>query len=155
MAKAKAKRKPGRPAFKPTAEQRRHVKATSGFGVPQDQICQHVLWPNGKPINHETLALHFREELDSGVAQANSQVCESTFLQAVGKAKVVEITVNAAGQETDRRTVQERVLPVPTMGIWWEKTRMGKKESVAVQHTGKDGEPLSPLQIILNAPGTQ
>ena len=44
--------------FEPTEEQRRTVKALSGYGVPQEGIAVHI------GIDAKTLRKHFRDELD-------------------------------------------------------------------------------------------
>ena len=52
--------------FKPTDEQRRTVKALSGFGVPQPDIAVHL------GIDPKTLRKYFREELDRGSIEATA-----------------------------------------------------------------------------------
>lgn len=47
---------------KPTAESRKNIKLLSGFGVLQKQIAAHF------DISVDTLARHYRRELDSGIA---------------------------------------------------------------------------------------
>src|SRR5450631_3991072 len=62
--------------FEPTEEQRRTVKAMSGFGVPQPDIATHV------GIDPKTLRKHFREELDRGAIEATAKVAQSLFNMA-------------------------------------------------------------------------
>lgn len=81
-----AKRKPGikrgRPTFKPTAEQRKHVKAMVGFGIPLTDISNVVgIAPN-------TLTKHFAHEIATGAADANAEVAGALFKNAVKKGNV-------------------------------------------------------------------
>ena len=82
-----------------------------------------------------TSAIHVAqiEELDNGHTKANSRVAESLFLQAVGApAKVVDGVV-----------VQSEQARVPSAAIWWSKARMGWKETITNENTGKDGAPIA------------
>ena len=63
-------------SFEPTDEQRRTVKAMSGFGVPQPDIAVHL------GIDPKTLRKHFREELDRGSIEATTKVAQSLFQMA-------------------------------------------------------------------------
>jgi hypothetical protein len=62
--------------IEPTDEQRRTVKAMSGFGVPQPDIAVHL------GIDPKTLRKHFREELDRGSIEATTKVAQSLFNMA-------------------------------------------------------------------------
>ena len=62
--------------FEPTGDQRRTVKALSGFGVPQDGIATHI------GIDAKTLRKHFRDELDRGSVEATATVAQSLFRMA-------------------------------------------------------------------------
>jgi hypothetical protein len=62
--------------FEPSDEQRRTVRALSGFGVPQPDIAVHV------GIDPKTLREHFREELDRGSIEATAKVAQSLFNMA-------------------------------------------------------------------------
>jgi hypothetical protein len=62
--------------FEPTDEQRRTVKAMSGFGVPQPDIATHI------GIDPKTLRKWFREELDRGSIEATTKVAQSLFNMA-------------------------------------------------------------------------
>jgi hypothetical protein len=59
--------------FIPTDEQRRTVRALSGYGVPQDGIAIHI------GIDAKTLRKHFREDLDRGSVEATAKVAQSLF----------------------------------------------------------------------------
>jgi hypothetical protein len=61
------KRGVGRPAFRPTEEQRKNVELMAGLGLPHEQICALVRDRDGKQISHNTLEKYFSDELHSGV----------------------------------------------------------------------------------------
>ena len=84
----------GRPAFVPTAQERKSVEAMAGYGLPQDHIS--VLIREG--IHLDTLREHFKRELVSGKAKANSKIAQTLFQKAAG------------GDVTSM--------------IWWSKTQM-------------------------------
>ena len=62
--------------FQPTEEQRRMVKAMSGFGVPHDDIATLV------EVDPKTLRKYFRVELDRGSIEATAKVGQSLFRMA-------------------------------------------------------------------------
>lgn len=62
--------------FKPTDEQRRTVRALSGFGIPQPDIATHL------GIDPKTIRKHFRVELDRGSIEATAKVAQSLFNMA-------------------------------------------------------------------------
>ncbi len=62
--------------FEPTEDQRRTVRAMSGFGIPQPDIATHL------EIDPKTLSKHFRRELDRGVTEANTKIAQSLFNMA-------------------------------------------------------------------------
>lgn len=61
---------------KPTPEQREMVRAMSGYGVPQEDIC-HII-----DVSMPTLHKHYRRDLDVGMAKANAKIGESLYKQA-------------------------------------------------------------------------
>jgi predicted transcriptional regulator len=63
-----------------------------------------------------TLRKHYSEELARGVPKANSQIAQAMFKKAIN------------GDST--------------LLIWWSKTRMGWKETSALEVTGANGGPL-------------
>jgi hypothetical protein len=65
-----------RPSFQPSEEQRRQVKLLVAFGNKQQQIAT-VL-----KISDRTLRKHFREELNRGATEANSQIANALFKKA-------------------------------------------------------------------------
>jgi len=66
----------GRKPFTPTDEQRRMVRALSGYGVPHDDIALIV------KCSPPTLRKCFRQELDVGSAEATAKVAQTLFQQA-------------------------------------------------------------------------
>jgi hypothetical protein len=107
----------GRPAFEPTAAERKQVEALSGYGLPIEQIA--VLVRDG--IHIDTLRAHFATELVSGKAKANGQVGQTLFQKVM------------AGDTT--------------AAIWWSKTQMRWAETQKHELTGADGVPLEFTKI--------
>jgi hypothetical protein len=109
----------GRPAFEPTAEDRKQVEAMSGYGLPHSYIAALI----GDGICLDTLRKHFPDELQKGKAKANLKVGQTLFQKAIGG------DVGAA--------------------IWWSKTQMGWRESVQLDNVSSDGtmSPKSELTV--------
>jgi hypothetical protein len=59
--------------IEPTEEQRRTVRAMSGFGIPHDDIATLL------EIDPKTLRKHSRRELDRGSIEATAKVAQSLF----------------------------------------------------------------------------
>ena len=112
-----ARENAGRPAFEPTAAERKQVEALSGYGLPIEQIA--VLVRDG--IHVDTLRSHFATELVSGKAKANGQVGKTLFQKVM------------AGDTT--------------AAIWWSKTQMRWAETQKHEVTGADGAPLEFREI--------
>ncbi len=66
-----------RPRFKVTEEKRKTARALAGYGLTHEQIAQMIGTRSPK-----TLRKHFRNELDSGQAEANAQVAQTLFKMA-------------------------------------------------------------------------
>ena len=66
-------------AFCPGDEQRRTVEAMISYGIPQVDIARVI------GIDPDTLRKHFREEIDTGAARANTRVAAFLFEQATGQ----------------------------------------------------------------------
>ncbi len=62
--------------LEPTDEQRRMVRAMSGFGVPHNDIATLL------DVDPKTLRKHFRIELDRGMIEATAKVGQSLFRMA-------------------------------------------------------------------------
>lgn len=96
----------GRPEFKPTADHRALVKALTGYGIPQEEICKLIINPDcGEPIGQTTLRAKFRQELDQGLVTANSRVMTGLFKNA---------TTEVPGKYPGG---------IPVAQIFWLKTR--------------------------------
>ena len=70
---------------RPTDDQRRTMRALSGYGVPHVQIATFI------GIDAKSLRKHYRDELDRGMVEANIKVAQSLFALAT-----VEKSVPAA-----------------------------------------------------------
>ena len=102
------KRGPGNPPHESTEETLRLARTLSGYGFPQDEIARQI------GICEKTLRLHYRSELDAGVAQANAKVAEGLYKKALGDGP----------QST-------------SAAMFWLKTRAGWKETTNLNHTGE------------------
>ena len=112
---ASERRGPGRPAHHPTDYWRGQVDAYASCGTPHADIAAVI------GIDAKTLRKHYARELDFAGIKANVAVGRTAFLMATGG---------------PRRLWREAV---PSMTIFWLKTRMGWKETAQVQHTGAVG----------------
>jgi hypothetical protein len=108
-----AKKKMGRPPFKPTDEQRKYVSQMIAVGIPQEQVARAIV-PGGIAV--ETLQKHFDEEIATASIKANATIGGAAFQRA------------KAGD--------------PQMIKWWTATRMGWKETTRNEVTGADGGPV-------------
>ena len=99
-----------RPQHQPTETTRAKVRELSGRGLAQADIGRLV------GLSVPTLHRHYRDELDSGMAEANSTVAGHLYRMA----------------ET-----------VPAAAIFWLKCRAGWKEKAAIELTGEDGAPVA------------
>jgi hypothetical protein len=129
MPKGRKRNRAGRPAFRPTDEQRRQVEAMVGFGIPEDQLCLLIINPQtNKPIDEKTLRRHFRDEIDRGQVKANAAVAQSLYRAAT------------SGNVTAQ--------------IFWMKTRVGWKETTVLEHdvTGRLAENLDAARKRIHGP---
>ena len=97
----------GRPSFQPTEEQRRMVEVMASGGIQQDAIAS-VL-----KIDRNTLAKHFKDELDNAATKANAKIVANLFKQAT---------------KDDFRA--------GPAAMFWAKTKMGWREKVDVSVSG-------------------
>ena len=95
----------------PTTETRELARTLSGYGIPQQQIALLI------GIALPTLHAHYRDDLDIGMAQANSKIAETLFAQA--------------------RNGNTAAL------IFWSKARMGWSEKQDITISGGD----KPLEV--------
>jgi hypothetical protein len=126
-AKPAKKRGPGKPAFEPTAQQRKTVKTMSSHGVPQDDIAYAL------EIDPKTLRKHFPRELRMGMIDAKLKVGQSLFTMA-----------------TTGKNVAAAIFYAKARMGWSEKVKIehtgpggGPMQSVTKTVTAKDMEDLS------------
>ena len=115
MADDQVERGPGKPPFKPSDEQRAMVSAMVSYGIPHLEIASVI------GISPNTLAKHFRNEIDTASARATTEVANALFDQAVNKG-------NTSAQ------------------IFWLKTRGRWRETNHHDLTSSDGS-MSPAAI--------
>ncbi len=96
----------GRPAFKPTDDDRKTVELMCAVGIPHEGIALCI--QDG--IDDKTLRKHFRVELTTSKIRADAKVAGSLFQQAI------------AGNVNAQK--------------WWTASRMGWKETQVSEHTG-------------------
>jgi hypothetical protein len=109
----------GRPAFAPTEDQRRQVKAMAAFGVPQGDIATVLA------IDAKTLRKHFWTDLQTGAIEANAKVAQSLFQRAT--------------TGTDSASV--------TAAIFWLKVRAGWREPTTPTELGKKADQVRASEI--------
>jgi hypothetical protein len=113
----------GRKPFVPSDDHRRVVRAVSGYGMTEEQICKIIINPQtDKPIDLKTLRKHFRSELDTGSIIANSKVAETLYKMATQGNNV-------------------------TAAIFWLKTRARWKETDRLEVTGQNGGPIQQHKV--------
>jgi hypothetical protein len=105
----------GRPPHEPTRETRRVVEHHAAIGTLHQQIAKLL------QISLNTLKKHYREELDLGLARANTVVGGTLFTEA------------------KRGNI--------TAAIFWMKTRGGWRETAKIEHGGVDGKPIEVRQL--------
>jgi hypothetical protein len=124
--RAQAPKSTGRLPHQPDDQSRRFVNAMAQVGIKQEDIGKVV------GISHATLEKHYRQELDTALTKALSLVGQSVLMQALGGPPSADGKINWKQA-------------VPSMAIWFEKTRGGLKEIIGHEHTGKDGAPVAQI----------
>lgn len=76
------RRKPGRPRFEPTDEQRKTVRAMVAYGVPLDDVASVI------GIDRKTLSKHFDREIKTAATEANAKVAQALYRQAVDQGNI-------------------------------------------------------------------
>jgi hypothetical protein len=87
--------------FEPTDEERRTVRALSGYGVPQEGIAIHI------GIDAKTLRKHFRDELDRGSVEATAKVAQTLFHLATVEKNVACVIFWMKARAGWRETVRQ------------------------------------------------
>jgi hypothetical protein len=121
----------GRKPFSPTPEQRNAVKIMAAIGMPHDQIRMAILNPTTmNPVDADTLAKHFKRELEAGMAEIHA---------LLGSFMVATILGQAPPEDTKAITNEKART---SLLMFFAKTRMGWKETRAPEHADKDGGPI-------------
>ena len=103
----KATGKPnGRPAYKPTEDDRKTVSLMCAVGIPHEGIALCI----GDGIDDKTLRKHFSKELATSKIKADVKMAGSLFQAGI------------AGNVNAQK--------------WWTMSRMGWKEKSEIEHSG-------------------
>src|SRR5215469_16380543 len=121
--------KRGRPAFRPTDEQRVNVEIMVGLGMPEEQIRLVVRDRLDKPICRNTLRRHFEKELQTGATKLKAKVGHFMVATIFG--------TRPPGGVTPIR--DERVRG--RLGELYLKAQLGWRDG-SNQHEGRDEERL-------------
>lgn len=105
------------PKLNVTQDMKEKAELLAGLGVPQKDIALIL------GIGISSLVKYCSEEMERGVAKANSKVAGCLFDLAVNK-------------------------KLPAALFFWAKTRMGWRETDRVEHTGVDGKPIKSITEI-------
>ena len=101
--------------FEPNDEQRRTVRAMSGYGVPQDDIATMLR------VDPKTLRKHFQEELERGSIEATAKVGQSLFRMATEGGSVAAaifwMKARAGWREKHEVTVRSEMTPLPVHAL--------------------------------------
>ncbi|HTB11910.1 MAG TPA: hypothetical protein VK752_10075 [Bryobacteraceae bacterium] len=108
----------GQPKYQPTESDRNTVRSMAATGFTHEQIAT-CLGTAG--IDPKTMRKHFSVELATAANKANAAVANKAYQMAV--------TGNP-----------------PAATFFWLKCRARWKETTRVEHTGKDGRPLVPVE---------
>jgi hypothetical protein len=101
----------------PTEEERRTVKALSGYGVPHEDIAIHM------DMDAKTLRKHYRRELDRGTIEANAKVAQTLFTMATVDKNVAAAIfwMKARGGWREKPLPDEEPAPTRTVVTWMDK----------------------------------
>ena len=84
--------KHGRPAYKPTNDDRKAVELMTACGLNQTQVARQL--GNGG-ISESTLVKYYREELDTAVDKANAKMGATAFNKGLaGDAQMIRYWMN-------------------------------------------------------------
>ena len=120
-----------RPSFQPTEQLRKLVKSLSALGRSHEEICVMVGVRSPK-----TLRKHFRQELSSGMAEANAVVARVAYEMALS-GRYLAMTIFWI--KCQRQRVEQVEEQAPT-GPWKVELRFPDKGEVRVYGSeGSDG----------------
>ena len=99
-----------RPKLNPTDEQRKRVKALVAVGTSHENIARLIGIRSPK-----TLRMHFREELNRGVVEANANVAGALYNKAIGGdvGAMKFFLINQAGWHPEPRYAPGTIQPPP------------------------------------------
>ena len=87
--------------FEPTEDQRRTVKALSGYGMPREGIAIHI------GVDPKTLREHFPDERDRRSAEATAKVAQTLFHLATVDKNVPSAIFRVKARAGWRATVRQ------------------------------------------------
>jgi len=106
------------------------VAEMSGFGLSQSEISHCLNAAHGGGYSVDTLQRHYREELDTGLAVQKHALVKRSIRMAMSEEVPAGVDPNEMLKEAGR------------MLRWVLPTVFGMKETIAHEHTGKDGGPI-------------
>lgn len=102
-------------AFQPTEENRRTVRAMSGYGVPHADIATMLR------VDPKTLRKHFQDELERGSIEATAKVGQSLYRMATEgnsvAAAIFWMKARAGWREKQEVQVTAAIAPNPPLTI--------------------------------------
>ena len=111
-----------------TEQNRRTVSAMTAYGIHREDIARAI------GCSPETISKHYRHEIETSVAQANSKVAQRLF----------KVATEGTGKE------------LVTAMIFWLKTRARWRERHLHEHTGEDGKPIeSTVKVVISGDDTK
>jgi hypothetical protein len=129
----------GNQAYEPNEDDRKRVEAMSSYGIPEEKIALVIINPRtNAPITAKTLRKYYREELDTGMVKADSQVAQSLFRKAVGAPAEWKTLPDGTSVK-----VREEIKPDTVACIFWTKARMGWRDVTHHEHSGQNGGPIT------------
>jgi hypothetical protein len=97
-------KKRGRPAYKPSEEDRKAVEMMAANGINQEHIARVI----GGGIDIKTLTKHFREELDTSAIKAEAKMSGAVFNKALaGDAGLMKYWLNCRAPGWSEKTTLE------------------------------------------------
>ena len=137
------KKRRGPKEFTPTAEHRRNVEVLAGLGLTHEEICLLIVSPRtGRPVDRETLAKHFRAELDRGVVAVHAAAGRSLMMLIQGR----PAQYDAAGNK-----LRDEVPINPAAVMFYHKTRRGWRETDRLELTGANGSAIKTEDVTKRA----
>jgi hypothetical protein len=137
--KPKARRQPGRPAYRPSIEDRKTVEEMKFCGESDNTIARAL------NIDPDTLRKHFVDELADGHAQRRKEVIGLMFNAArsgnVAAIKKLEEMGRAAGAA---ESIKGREKPAPKLG------KKEERQAAAQNVGGRFATPAAPKLVVSN-----